>query len=79
MTEIQLPEKCAVLGILRENQVISVEDNPTICTGDYILVMAINPMMTPTLKVILKVRNVYLLTQSQRAIIIFQNSLHGSS
>lgn len=54
LTEIQLPEKCAVLGILRENQVILVEDNPTIYAGDYILAMAINPMMTPALKVILK-------------------------
>ncbi|ARV59434.1 potassium transporter TrkA [Nostocales cyanobacterium HT-58-2] len=54
LAEIKLPEKCTVLGILRESQVISVEDNPTIYAGDYILAMAINPMMTPALKVILK-------------------------
>ncbi|KAB8318383.1 potassium transporter TrkA [Tolypothrix campylonemoides VB511288] len=54
LNEIQLPEKCTVLGILRENQVISIEDNPTIYAFDYILAMAINPMMTPALKVILK-------------------------
>ncbi|MBW4632930.1 MAG: TrkA C-terminal domain-containing protein [Iphinoe sp. HA4291-MV1] len=54
LAEIQLPEKCAVLGILRENQVISVEDNPTIYAFDYILAIAINPMIAPALKVILK-------------------------
>lgn len=54
LTEIQLPEKCAFLGILRGSQVISVKDNPIIYAGDYILAIAIHPMMVPALKVTLK-------------------------
>ncbi|WP_392533470.1 TrkA C-terminal domain-containing protein [Nostoc sp. C117] len=54
LTEIQLPDKCAFLGILRENQVISATDNPIIFAGDYILAIATHPMMVPALKVTLK-------------------------
>ncbi|MBD2613665.1 TrkA C-terminal domain-containing protein [Nostoc punctiforme FACHB-252] len=54
LTEIQLPEKCTFLGILRDSKVISVSDNPIIYAGDYILAIAIHPMMVPALKVTLK-------------------------
>ncbi|MDZ8238548.1 MAG: TrkA C-terminal domain-containing protein [Nostoc sp. ChiQUE01a] len=54
LTEIQLPDQCAFLGILRESQVIFATDNPIICAGDYILAIAIHPMMVPALKVTLK-------------------------
>ncbi|BAY77093.1 hypothetical protein NIES25_35510 [Nostoc linckia NIES-25] len=54
LSEIQLPHKCAFLGILRESQIISVANNPVICAGDYILAIAIHPMMVPALKVTLK-------------------------
>lgn len=54
LDKIQLPENCAVLGILREGQVISGNNNSTIYAGDYILAVAIHPMMTPALKVTLK-------------------------
>ncbi len=54
LTEIQLPDKCAFLGILRESQVISATENPIICAGDYILAIATHPMMVPALKVTLK-------------------------
>jgi NhaP-type Na+/H+ and K+/H+ antiporter len=54
LSEIQLPNKCAFLGILRESQIISVMNNPVICAGDYILAIAIHPMMVPALKVTLK-------------------------
>jgi hypothetical protein len=53
-SDIQLPEKCAFLGILREGKVIPATDNPTIYPEDYILAVAIHPMMTPALKVTLK-------------------------
>ena len=60
LTEIKLPDKCAFLGILRESQVISATDNPTIFAGDYILAIAIHPMMVPALKVTLKkIHSVY--------------------
>ncbi|MEH2414594.1 TrkA C-terminal domain-containing protein [Nostoc sp.] len=60
LTEIQLPEQCVFLGILRESQVISATDDPSIFAGDYILAIAINPMMVPALKVTLKkIHSVY--------------------
>lgn len=54
LSSIQLPKQCAVLGILRNKKVILVKENPEIHTEDYILAMAIHPMMTPALKVTLK-------------------------
>ncbi|MCC5603600.1 TrkA C-terminal domain-containing protein [Nostoc favosum] len=60
LTEIKLPDKCVVLGILRESKVISATDNPTIFAGDYILAIATHPMMVPALKVTLKkIHSVY--------------------
>ncbi|MEA5604922.1 TrkA C-terminal domain-containing protein [Nostoc sp. UHCC 0252] len=60
LTEIQLPNQCAFLGILRHNQVLSLTDNPTIFAGDYILAITTHPMMIPALKVTLKkVHSVY--------------------
>lgn len=60
LNEIQLPDRCVFLGILRESQVISATDNPTIFAGDYILAIATHPMMIPALKVTLKkIHSVY--------------------
>ncbi|MEH2097268.1 TrkA C-terminal domain-containing protein [Nostoc sp.] len=60
LTEIQLPDRCAFLGILRDNQVFSATENPSIFAGDYILVIATHPMMIPALKVTLKkIHSVY--------------------
>ncbi|QSJ14906.1 TrkA C-terminal domain-containing protein [Nostoc sp. UHCC 0702] len=54
LKEIQLPEKCSFLGILREDQIIPAQENPEISSGDYILAIAKHPMMVPALKVTLK-------------------------
>ncbi|MDF5736153.1 MULTISPECIES: TrkA C-terminal domain-containing protein [unclassified Nostoc] len=60
LTEIQLPDQCVFLGILRESQVIPATDNPPIFSGDYILAIATHPMMVPALKVTLKkIHSVY--------------------
>ncbi|MEH2115427.1 TrkA C-terminal domain-containing protein [Nostoc sp.] len=60
LTKIQLPEQCVFVGILRESQVISATDNPTIFAGDYVLAIATHPMMVPALKVTLKkIHSVY--------------------
>ncbi|MEH2348495.1 MAG: TrkA C-terminal domain-containing protein [Nostoc sp.] len=60
LTEIKLPDRCAVLGILRDNQVFSATENPSVFAGDYILAIATHPMMTPALKVTLKkIHSVY--------------------
>lgn len=54
LAEIKLPDKCSLLGITRNGQVISSKDNPIIYCGDYLLAIATNPLMTPALKVTLK-------------------------
>ena len=54
LNKIQLPQRCAILGILRNEQVIPVADNPAIYVKDYILAMAMHPMMAPALQVTLK-------------------------
>ncbi|MCC5663335.1 potassium transporter TrkA [Nostoc sp. CHAB 5784] len=60
LTDIQLPEQCFFLGILRESKVISAIYNPSIFAGDYILTIATHPMMVPALKVTLKkIHSVY--------------------
>ncbi|MEH1873491.1 TrkA C-terminal domain-containing protein [Nostoc sp.] len=60
LTEIKLPDQCIFLGILRNNQVISATDNPSIFSEDYILAIATHPMMVPALKVTLKkIHSVY--------------------
>ncbi|MGF2035360.1 MAG: TrkA C-terminal domain-containing protein [Nostoc sp. CmiVER01] len=60
LTEIKLPDQCFFLGILRESQVISATDNPSIFAGDYILAIATHHMMVPALKVTLKkIHSVY--------------------
>ncbi|MEH1948388.1 MAG: TrkA C-terminal domain-containing protein [Nostoc sp.] len=60
LSDLKLPDKCVFLGVLRETQVISATDNPSIFAGDYILAIATNPMMIPALKVTLKkIHSVY--------------------
>jgi NhaP-type Na+/H+ and K+/H+ antiporter len=60
LSDIKLPNKCVFLGVLRETQVISATDNPSIFAGDYILAIATHPMMVPALKVTLKkIHSVY--------------------
>ncbi|MEH1969516.1 TrkA C-terminal domain-containing protein [Nostoc sp.] len=60
LSDIKLPNQCVFLGVLRETQVISATDNPSIFAADYILAIATHPMMVPALKVTLKkIHSVY--------------------
>ncbi|MEH2108754.1 MAG: TrkA C-terminal domain-containing protein [Nostoc sp.] len=60
LSDIKLPDKCVFLGVLRETQVISATDNPSIFAGDYIWAIATHPMMISALKVTLKkIHSVY--------------------
>jgi Trk K+ transport system NAD-binding subunit len=54
LDKIELPEQCALMGILRQGKIIPSEVKPSIYAGDYILAIAIHPMMVPALKVTLK-------------------------
>lgn len=54
LVQINLPERCALLGLIREGQLVGASANPIIHSFDYILGIAIHPMMVPALKVVLK-------------------------
>ncbi|MCC5635451.1 TrkA C-terminal domain-containing protein [Nostoc sp. CHAB 5844] len=60
LAKVHLPDQCAFLGILRAGKVIPIQANPEIYAGDYILAIAVHPMMVPALKVTLKkIHSVY--------------------
>ncbi len=54
LSTIQLPERCALLGLLRQEQIIPASENPSIFVGDIVLAIALHPMFVPALKVALK-------------------------
>lgn len=51
---IQVPEQCAILGLLRQEQIILASEDPAIFVGDVILAIALHPMLVPAFKVALK-------------------------
>ncbi len=53
LTSLQLPEKCFVLGVVRDNQLILASAEPIIWCGDYVLAIALNSALVPALKVAL--------------------------
>jgi Trk K+ transport system NAD-binding subunit len=53
LTSLQLPEKCFVLGIVRDNQLILASAEPIIWCGDYVLAIALSQALVPALKVAL--------------------------
>jgi Trk K+ transport system NAD-binding subunit len=57
LTSLQLPEKCLIIGIIRQQQVILTSAEPTIWTGDYILAVALNSAFVPMLNFTLKKRH----------------------
>lgn len=54
LSEIQLPDKCALLGCLRNGEILSTSANPPINAGDYILAVALHSMMLSELEFALK-------------------------
>lgn len=76
LTSIQLPDQCALLGILRNGKVISVKETPKIYAGDWILAMAIHPMMVPELKVALKKTHPVYYSMSDCSLNSFQHSMN---
>lgn len=54
LSAVKVPEQCILLGLLRQRQVITFRENPSIYTEDIVLAMALHPMLTPALKVALK-------------------------
>ncbi|NJO41865.1 MAG: potassium transporter TrkA [Cyanobacteria bacterium RU_5_0] len=54
LSAIQIPERCALLGILRQERIIPISDNPSVYVGDVVLAIALHPMLVPALNVALK-------------------------
>ncbi|KAM3089802.1 TrkA C-terminal domain-containing protein [Phormidesmis sp. 146-35] len=54
LADLQIPEKCLILGCLRQDRVIPLSENPTVRLGDHILAMAFHPMMVSELEFVLK-------------------------
>lgn len=54
LSAIKIPERCALLGLVRQEQIIPMSENPTIVVGDFILAIALHPMFAPALKVALR-------------------------
>ncbi len=54
LRDIVLPEECQMLGLVRGNKVIFVNENPKVQCDDVLLAVAINPMYLPELKLCLK-------------------------
>lgn len=54
LINIQLPEDCIFLGVLRNSEVILVSTiEIALWCGDYVMAIAFKPALAPTLKVIL--------------------------
>ncbi|OKH57967.1 TrkA C-terminal domain-containing protein [Scytonema sp. HK-05] len=53
LTTLQLPEKCLVMGIVRDNLLILASAEPIIWYGDYVLAIALSQALVPALKVAL--------------------------
>lgn len=51
LKDIQLPQNCRCLGLVRQEEVILITDNPTIYCGDTVLAIAIAKGMTPAIEV----------------------------
>lgn len=57
LSRISLPDGCIALGLVRQEKVILASTGPTIHCGDHVLAIALNPMLTPALKVALRQRH----------------------
>ncbi|WP_228035465.1 TrkA C-terminal domain-containing protein [Oculatella sp. LEGE 06141] len=54
LSAIQIPERCAILGVLRQERIIPASENPSVYVGDVVLAIALHPMFVSALKVALK-------------------------
>lgn len=54
LSAIQIPEHCALLGLLRQKRMILANEEPSVYVGDVVLAIALHPMLAPALRVALK-------------------------
>lgn len=54
LSAIKIPERCALLGLVRQGQIIPMSENPIVFDGDFILAIALHPMFVPAFKLALK-------------------------
>jgi TrkA-C domain len=54
LSAVKIPERCELLGLLRQERLIPISEHPSISVGDVVLAIALHPMFVPALKVALK-------------------------
>ncbi|HIK07958.1 MAG TPA: TrkA C-terminal domain-containing protein [Trichormus sp. M33_DOE_039] len=54
LNNVKLPPNCFLIGIVREDQVISASTEPTIYCGDELLGLTMNSAQVPALKFLLQ-------------------------
>ncbi|MEA5451104.1 TrkA C-terminal domain-containing protein [Leptolyngbya sp. CCNP1308] len=54
LSEVTLPERCFLLGLVRENQVYSLADNPEILEKDWLVAVALDEALMPELDLCLR-------------------------
>jgi Trk K+ transport system NAD-binding subunit len=54
LSEIQLPEQCYLLGLVRGNHLIEMSKNPQIAEQDWVVAIALNEILLPELAVYLQ-------------------------
>jgi Trk K+ transport system NAD-binding subunit len=54
ISELYLPQQCKVMGLIRQEEIILANEDPVICSNDFVVAVAVNPMFLPELKVCLE-------------------------
>lgn len=54
LSEVQLPEQCYLLGLVREDHLFRLSDDPEIAEQDWVIAITLNEMLLPELEVCLQ-------------------------
>ncbi|MEB3358998.1 MAG: hypothetical protein VKK04_19895 [Synechococcales bacterium] len=54
LSSLQLPEQCYLLGLVREDRVYTLADNPEIAEQDWLIAVALSESLLPELELYLK-------------------------
>ena len=49
LQDVELPEQCYLLGLIRSNQVLTLADNPKVEEEDWLVAVALNDALMPEL------------------------------
>lgn len=54
LSDIEVPEQCYLLGLVRDNQVFTLADNPILLEQDWLIAVALNESLMPELDLCLR-------------------------